>query len=388
MTRIDTALSSTTSLIVASILALAGGCAELTEEIGSIAQADFEFGDECTNISNCGANSAQINGYSISELDTYPELGEDEMARGWLEKPEQRMANASGIKFLRFENPYGEPYDVWIEDGELVASSDGLTQIRGDRLIDFRFVLSISNPQTQLEVPEMDLVITSFGEVASWVDPGIHSGAVPQLLAYGLAYDPNYDSLPNGPIEPNELSSLCPGQSPTDSTVFLFAGEIYDTEERVVFSESAPGAYPHISDWISLACAGSAAAKMKLLCYGPQADCNGSGQVASPDARQALLKAITADYCGIGHSFTADGTSIWWQDIYGTADNNHAPGSLEAVFDSNGATCLSDTELRVHDYDYVASICGIHTPPRCNDPNVDPYGGAWHWETRLAHPNP
>ena len=129
---------------------------------------------------------------------------------------------------------------------------------------------------------------------------------------------------------------------------------------------------PNQPRWITLACAGSAAAKTALLGYGPHGDFDGEGHSATVAQRQATLKMITADYCGTGQSYTVDGTPLAWENAGGTVTPMHEIGESEAVWTSSGALCL-DTP-RVVDRDDVS----------CSLPSCDALGIEGEWMTHAS----
>src|SRR5690606_26718795 len=95
-------------------------------------------------------------------------------------------------------------------------------------------------------------------------------------------------------------------------------GEAYDLDSKTVAPKD-PG-------WITVASAGSAAAKLRLLGYGPQSS------ETTPDQRQATLKMITADYCGDGTSYTENGTPVLWENVGGSVHVAGEASSVESVW--------------------------------------------------------
>jgi hypothetical protein len=78
--------------------------------------------------------------------------------------------------------------------------------------------------------------------------------------------------------------------------------------------------------------------------------------------RQTLLKMLTADYCGTGHSFTHDGVSLiynanqsWWHD------DTRTPAAQEALWDASGALCVDDP--RDTTLDEIQATCGYRPSP-------------------------
>ena len=54
---------------------------------------------------------------------------------------------------------------------------------------------------------------------------------------------------------------------------------------------------------------------------------------------------ITADYCGSGTSYTANGTPLQYEDAAGTVSFSGTQGAVEAVWTAEGALCLGTTVL-------------------------------------------
>jgi hypothetical protein len=111
-------------------------------------------------------------------------------------------------------------------------------------------------------------------------------------------------------------------------TAVVFEGDHYNRNHTV--SASAPGSF-------NLACFGTASAKMHLLRH-TQAGTALNSRPTSLDQRTTMLRAITADYCGDGRSWTADGTPLWWTD-----QNQRFPLGFQPAF----ADPLPDFSARV-----------------------------------------
>jgi hypothetical protein len=155
--------------------------------------------------------------------------------------------------------------------------------------------------------------------------------------------------------------SLCPSTNPENQWFTLIAGETYDRDTHEV--EAAPTS-------VSLACVGEAAAKMKLLGFGPQGQ-----RQASVDERTATLRMITADYCGDGTSFTVSGEQVAWRDRESLVTPPFAEKRLEAKWGPHGALCLE--KPRHADLADVLDRCAI---PACEDDDI---GDGVIWRTML-----
>ncbi|WAS95733.1 ADYC domain-containing protein [Nannocystis punicea] len=144
-------------------------------------------------------------------------------------------------------------------------------------------------------------------------------------------------------LEPgtNITKNVCPETVdwPTAPVVTLIVGETYDRVGKQV--DLIDG------DWVTFACSGQAAYKTKALGY-EQGEPFGDTMVpATRDQQTATLKMITADYCGTGHSFTAQGKAIQWANTAGTVTIPFGTvlGNFEAVWDHNGAICIDIPRL-------------------------------------------
>jgi hypothetical protein len=99
------------------------------------------------------------------------------------------------------------------------------------------------------------------------------------------------------------------------------------------------GAWSSSSASFTLACRGAALAKCVELGYKPWVTRNGT---LLRNHHQACTRAIRADYCGNGRSYTADGTVINIYDAIGLqADATAWP--LDAAWTASGAQCLHTT---------------------------------------------
>jgi hypothetical protein len=247
----------------------------------------------------CGTNTSEINGKSLQEL----HLGGE--------------PNADGVELVGFVPPPGVlfSWELGVEGDALVAGGQfGNSTLSGNQLIGSTLMVRI---EADVVVP---VVITDHDEVPSWASNG------EPLAAYALVYA-DLD-------EPSLDRSICKGTlvDPLQVAVVVLADERYDLDAKTVIADQ--------DDWITLACAGSAAAKMALFGYGPHAEFEGGGSPASVDQRQATLKMITADYCGTGHSYTVDGTPLAWENQSGTVEFDPDAGDHEAIWTAEGALCL------------------------------------------------
>ena len=305
-----------------------GGCDEATtpEDDG-----EFRAGAVSTGCSTwrCGYNAARINGESLTELH------------------EGGTANADGVKIVGFVAPLGVlGYKLSVVNDRFVAKGP-LGTLQGDALLGGTILIKL---RSGLVVP---VIIAGNESLPSWA-----AGAAP-VTAYTLVYA--------DPSNPTGKSNVCSGTlvDPLTAAVTLIGGETYDEAKKTVNTG--------MTGWFTLACAGSASAKMKLMNYGPSSDFDGHGHAATPQQRQATLKMITADYCGTGVSYTATGTPLHWANTSGTIApaTDAVLGEFEAAWGPQGALCL-DTPRRP---DLAAALgCAV---PACTAAHLD----AGEWQT-------
>ena len=270
----------------------------------------------------CGYNSAEVNGRAIRELNLDGE------------------ANSDGMRIVGFIAPAGllGNFKLSVEDDALVAVSKYKT-LRGAQLIGATILVKPPG----LFKPATPIIIGGYSEQKSWAAGG---ASVP---SYALLY-PDLDAAFG-------KRNVCTGdlQDVFATAAVILGGETYDLDSKTVESDK--------DRWVTIACAGSAAAKLRLMNYGPQSDFDGEGNPASVEQRQATLKMLTADYCGDGTSYTANGTPLAWENAEGTVATTTKVGAREAVWTADGALCLEATRLA------DANVaCGLPTCESLKDP--------------------
>jgi hypothetical protein len=132
--------------------------------------------------------------------------------------------------------------------------------------------------------------------------------------------------------------------------------------------------------WVNIACAATAAAKMHMLRH-TEAGSTPAGQpepgwpaplATTLNERQAMLRMLTADYCGGGDSYTADGTKLRYADRKGWFRHGGVDlgdpdqrARLEAIWNERGAVCLDTPRLFPRD-----EIACAGTTRRCKPDDV------------------
>lgn len=282
-------MSKTTVFLLSSVLLTA--CTADAFEAG---EADARATSTCPTW-KCGFNAAEVNGHSLRELHL------------------DGLTAPGGARLVGFTAPpsaFG--HHLAVENDELVARA-GTSVRRGGQLIGAVLLVALPGGVT---VP---VTIAGHQQVPSWAE-----GRAP-IAAYTLVYPE--------PMEISGVKNVCAGDplDPVANVVTVLGGERYDEATKTV----VPG-----SRWFTLACPGSAAAKLSLLGYGPQSSATTVAQ------RQATLKMITADYCGAGTSYTQNGTPLQWANRDGSVSPaSDALGPVEAVWSAHGALCLEATRI-------------------------------------------
>ncbi|MDC0722085.1 ADYC domain-containing protein [Nannocystis bainbridge] len=253
----------------------------------------------------CGFNAADLNGRSIRELNLDGE------------------PNSDGVRIVGFVAPLGllGGYKLDTDGDALIARNAQGKTLKGAQLFGAIIFVRKDGP---LELP-IPLTVLGYQEVDAWAD-----GAA-KVPTYTIVY-PDVGALLG-------VRNVCSGDlvDALASAVTVISDETYDLTQKTV--------NPGQRRWLTLACAGSAAAKMRLMNYSPHTDFDGQGHASSVAQRQATLKMITADYCGTGHSYTANGTPLQWENQDGTVASPGPYGAVEAIWTASGAACLDATRL-------------------------------------------
>lgn len=120
---------------------------------------------------------------------------------------------------------------------------------------------------------------------------------------------------------------------PAEDTL-LFEGDLFDPDKKTteVFGDPT---------WFTFGCAGHTLAKLYLhrqtIAAEPATDW---------PRRQAMLKMVTADYCGGGIPFTLTGEPIVWRFYDQPAyPAGYHPTTVDARWSADGATCLGEPRL-------------------------------------------
>lgn len=258
----------------------------------------------------CGGN-ANIDGEIFHELSV----------DGW--------PNEEGFELLGFTSgqgaagrlPIGRSMVVHVQNDMLFGLVDGQAPVGGQELVGAKFTLR--NAETQLW---QDIIVDEVSDMEFWIGA---AGQPARTLAYKLRYDVSGRESRTG--------WACSDTPLSGNMALIFEGDRYDHEVITV-------AIPGESEWFNVACVGSALAKLHLLRHTSA----GSGSPNSPsrEQRQALLKLLSADYCGDGRAYARSGTPLFFRDQEGRFDPTPWLGDRiaesEAIWTATGALCLDD----------------------------------------------
>jgi hypothetical protein len=268
----------------------------------------------------------------------------------------------NGFEIESFLTPWNEQLTFKVVYGRIQGHSLATpgSFYRDDQLIDS--VLTVRTPADEL----VHIRLTALQDVAMWAQAPARARGTAR--AYQLQW---WDGL--GPPQWTNVCSDGPlnGEDPMGMNTYysiLVEKDRYDVDDLTVFQNQA---------YFSIGCVGHTIAKMYLTGHTRSAIQWGLNHPVAE--RTAMMKAITADYCGIGLPFTVAGTRLHWKDAGGTmAYPAGTSGDLEARWDAAGnAICVEQVRLPGTEAD-LAATCSV---PKCSalhgDVDPDHFMGAY-----------
>jgi hypothetical protein len=258
--------------------------------------------------------------------------------------------NETNLSIVDFQNPAKEHLTIQVDGdilrGKPVNSAAATDVVPGS-------VLYLGPPETPGGPPSKPtymLTITGINpDQPFWADcPGCTN-----------PHFPTYNFTATSIADNCEVAFCQPGLSTDDQgkvnnlsgTAVIFRGDYYDDAYTV--RTTPPSDYD--DDVFNIACLGTAISKLHRFRHTSAARVTSSDLPPSPlpsaSQRQALLRLLTADYCGIGHPFTVDGTPIrlgFNQTFTPTSHSEftlNSSGSIDALWTGGGATCIGTPRL-------------------------------------------
>jgi ADYC domain len=332
-----------------SVLFASLGCAEPGAVAARIAPG------ECPEL-GCGLNGAWLG----------VELPFRELDLGTANDPGTRRPNERGLTIESFRDRSGNALAIDVVGDELLGRS-GAGAISGPALEGSIITLVTA----KVPVARYFLRIERVAQTGFWTEPCIASKCAPsdRLPLYTITFTKQGDpKKPANLCEPLDPVDPTTAERGIDATVLVFRGDRYTRDYTV--SEPAG------TSWFNIACAGTAISKLHLLRH-----TRASSRLArntSVAQRQAVLRMLTADYCGVGHPFTTDGHPLHytfrqsWEPQY-PRFATRALSSVDALWTDDGARCIGTPRLAdeapvqelLRD---IGAVCGDRVIPRCNYP--------------------
>lgn len=333
------------ALLIGMFSLAVASCVQEQEREGELAQGLVA----CPNFA-CAQNGSDLTTYGLHEL------------------AESRQPNLDGYS-VGFASKWQHGYRLKVRGWQLYAEA-------GDRVLLGSDLIGVQFEVRNLQQQERYVV-----RVGALTMIPIYAGPLAGTLV------PQY-SLQVAKVENGRLSAyvpLCTGlegsRANEAGAMLFFEGDRYDRVGKRVL--------PGDDNWFNLACTSDVLGKLFLT---GQTTLSGGAQPPSRSQQQAVLKALVADYCGDGHSFTINGQPLYWKTADGTMRFAGAPGTLEARWSEHGAECLSQPRLlssdspAVHElfpdgddgtpgiWAAIAERCAL--PPACAEQQAFGFSGA------------
>jgi hypothetical protein len=171
-------------------------------------------------------------------------------------------------------------------------------------------------------------------------------------------------------------TNLCKNPPPRESTDRLglgsyrsvvFEGERFDAAAKTISTALQPS-------WFNVGCAGHTLAKMMMT--GHVGAVSTLGFATTIPERQAMLKMLSADYCGTGHAMTVPGQPLRWWDAHSYNQYGMALANLEleARWTAAGAACLNTPRVDANQTALGAAVFpnGVDSVVNAECPNLPP----------------
>ena len=283
--------------------------------------------DGCS-ISVCGVNAPYLSGFQLGSL--HP----DGCTNGQGVRLDPASVEVAADAACPVRGPGALRLDV--DGGELVGrDAAGAIACRGAQLAGVSF--TVTGPATVMtpgsgtaaDVTKR-IRIAAIGSEPSW-SPG---GAAAQT--YSLVDDTGAGLCRAAPGWRVDWTARVAPSPLAVTPAMLITGELYDGASATVYADEVPD----VARWFTVACAGGALSKVRLLGIDPHT------APREVDRRQATLKMFTAHYCpDQDFAFTAPGTPLVWsadaaKPVLDAATRKRV-GPIEARWTRNGAACFS-----------------------------------------------
>jgi hypothetical protein len=277
-------------------------------------------------------------------------------------------ANPEGLAILGFADARGNALQLDVT-GDVVTGQpfDGSAPVTGAGLVGASLFLGPPGSK-----PTYQLKIDSVTNVDFWAQCRDCGGPVKQAPHYHFTATSIADGCPIALCDP--ALEHRPNVSITGTTV-LFRGDYYDDRTYQVSNAPAPDRANADGDLFNIACEGTAIYKLYMFRHSV-ASASSTAAITEPAQRTALLRLLTADYCGRGHPFTVNGVPIQLGTNPAMSRYHVMPasgydlalgGAVDAQWTPDGAACLGTPRLaRYTDpVELMRQIGAVCTKPTC-----------------------
>ena len=328
-------------IAVVSSLIVSGCVGDAEEELGTTAQeAKAQPGvdsDECPPWA-CGSNSPIIDFAGFHEL------------------YKKNVPNLEGFMITAFRKQVGVnwvPYNAEVINGGLVAKNDAGTIIySGSGVVGMVFTITRGASTYYMKVVDVS-------RAPLWAKVG---GVTRVTPTYKLTWS---TTLVSGTLGTPVCGVSTEPDGIDDYYAVLFENDRIDADAIKVTGET-PG-------WFNVGCAGHLLAKSHLMGYTHAAAAIMGVPTPSLNARSAVDKAISADYCKGGNPMTVAGVPLHFKDSTNRMNNLGSNTHLEARWNENGAICLNTPRV-----DWTWTVAGFQQFPGGVEPLlVGPPMGKW-----------
>jgi hypothetical protein len=277
--------------------------------------------------------------------------------------------NSAGLKIVSFKSANGTALRLRINGDELVGETENGRIVDGRRLVGAKIHLKGSPFSFTLKIESYDCV--EFWAGSQY--PNRSGNLVPpkdkktcsknEVPVYTINF--TIDGI-------DKTASVCGpdvvSEQPLVGRSVIFRGDRYLGVVGGPAQITETGAN---DSWFNVACAGTAIAKLHLNRHTLASGDN--RHVTNVEQRTALLRMLTADYCGNGRLFTVNGHELRyrfrqsWPLEYPQYSHRDLH-SIEATWNQNGAVCLNvprlaDREPLATLRNRITQACGQPPPP-------------------------
>lgn len=340
-------MSRLTTTLIALALTLTGtsACDEATEAAfgadGEVALRPGGFGSNGGVLLNTSANGE----WAIDHLDVTFGNDLDDVILDGVELPGKEKGTVIKLK------------SVWAEKGQLMGESTYGTH-KGDEF---------KNSVWYLRTPKAPGAVKRTMTISQYtVDPeGLHRYVFmyPNDVTYGkhlYTLQGGSNTYKENKENPPQNIAVC---APDPETGGSLEALVYDG----LYVDMKSGHMTKRDSTLMIACVSGGVGKAGLWGFLPYA--------YGLEALQTATRAVRADYCGDGTSYTKPGNALYMEDRFGIHDFGQGAGNeTEAIWRTDGAACVNVP--RDANFSYASVDCGGWTPKWCEvEATMNSFGG-------------